>query len=98
MAPVVILSPNLRGNRRSFESINRLAFAPEQGEVDESAEGSPDQRRDPEHPQFGQCPASREDCRAGAPSRIHRNIRHRNPDEVNQRETQSDRGGSESRP
>ena len=41
----------------------------------------------PEEPQLLECPTAYEECRPGATRRIYRRVRHRDADEVDQRET-----------
>src|SRR5690606_6714150 len=58
--------------------------------VEKPARDTADQRRDPEQPQLGQGPAARKQGGPRAARRVHGGVRHRNADEMDQRETKPD--------
>src|SRR5260221_13698884 len=65
--------------------------------VGERADDGADDRGYPEQPELLQRPAADKQRRAGAPRRVHRGIRHRNADQVDQREAEADRNRRETR-
>ncbi len=58
--------------------------------VDRAADDAADDRRHPEQPQLAQCTGTREQGHAGRTGGVDRGIGHRNADQVDQRERQTD--------
>jgi hypothetical protein len=74
---------------------NRLLRGGEEGARNEASYDGSGDGRDPEQPELRQRPGSLKDCRAGGAGRIDGGIRHRDGDEVDERETESDGDGRE---
>ena len=65
--------------------------------MDHAGHHGADDRRDPEQPELLERPAADEQRRTGAARRVHRRVGHRNADQVDQRERETDREAGEAR-
>ena len=74
----------------------RLCSGSKHRVIDHAPDGPSDQWRHPEHPQLLQSPPTREYRWPGTARRVYGSIGHGNTDQVNQRQAEPDRDGSES--
>ena len=76
-----------------FVRSNRVPLVPlpRDARVDEPGQQSADDRRDPEEPELLDRPAADEERGARAPRGVHGDVRHRDADQVDQREAEADR-------